>query len=102
MSNPSRARRRARERAAHRDRPRSLPPSRSTLNGVPVYDGYVVEVASGEVGGRRDDRVVVGVGPEGEVPVAYVLLCPCEGVRGFVDDLVTVGAQAAEHHPTHL
>ena len=70
--------------------------------GVPVYDGVVVQRVTGEIDGRRDDRVVVGVGPEGRDPVAYVMLCPCEGVSGLVTELEQVAALAAEHHPVHL
>ena len=69
---------------------------------VPVYDGVVVRVVEGESYGERDDRVVIGVGPEDEVPVAYLMLCPCDGVRGLIRELERVAAVAAEHHPTHV
>ena len=72
------------------------------IMGVPVYDGVVVRQVSGEVNGQRDDRVVVGVGPEDRDPIACVMLCPCDGVRGFVAELQEVAALAAEHHPVHL
>jgi hypothetical protein len=70
--------------------------------GVPVYDGVVVDIATGDSSDQRDDRVVVGIGPEGERPVAYLMLCPCAGVSGLVSDLQRAGAVAAEHHPTHF
>ncbi len=69
---------------------------------MPVYDGVVVEVVTGDSYGQRDDRVVIGIGPEGGKPVGYLMLCPCKGVRGFVQDLQAVAAVAAEHHPLHL
>jgi hypothetical protein len=41
---------------------------------------------------------MLGIGPEGGTPVAYVVLCPTEGVRGLVDELLDVAAPLAEHH----
>lgn len=65
--------------------------------GVPVYDGTAIEPLVDE----RDGRVLLGIGPSGGSPVAYVLLCPCDGVRGLVADLQEAAAIAAEHHPPH-
>jgi hypothetical protein len=73
-----------------------------TLDGIPIYDATLVQVVSPEwPHGERDDRVVLGIGPEGGEPVVYVALCPCEGVAGLVSDLRDAGARAAEYHPNH-
>ena len=102
------AAKRSRTHKRHQGHPATRPTSASRpysgprLTGVPVYDGVVVRVVEGESHGQRDDRVVIGVGPEDEVPVAYLMLCPCDGVRGLVRELEQVAAVAAEHHPTHV
>jgi len=65
--------------------------------GAPVYDGTAIEplITDG------DGRVMLGLGPSGGSPVAWVLLCPCDGVDGIVRDLQEAAAIAAEHHPPH-
>lgn len=93
------AARRARRQADHR-RPSG---AFSTFEGVPVYDATVVQEAglADADGVQRDSRVMLGIGPAGGRPVAYVMLCPCEGVRGLVGELQEIAAVAAEHHPDH-
>ena len=66
-----------------------------TYEGVPVYDGYSIEPVQHPVVGGH---LMLGIGPEGGTPVAYVVLCPTEGVRGLVDELLDVAAPMAEHH----
>ncbi len=69
----------------------------AVFEGVPVFDGTCVEPLIS----ANDGRVLLGVGPSGGDPVAYVYLCPCDGVQGLVRDLQEAGALAAEHHPPH-
>lgn len=72
------------------------------LGGVPVFDATVVQTVVGDVPGRGEDhRVALGIGPAGEEPVAYVLLCPCEGVAGLLADLADAAAVASEYHLPH-
>lgn len=101
------AAKRSRTRKRHQGHPATSRESARTysgprLMGVPVYDGVVVRVVEAESHGRRDDRVVIGVGPEDGVPAAYLMLCPCDGVRGLIQELERVAAVAAEHHPIHV
>lgn len=70
-------------------------PTLGTLGGAPVYAGYLVERVSNPACGQR---VMLGIGPEGAMPVAYVVLCPTEGVRHLVADLQDAAAPLAEHH----
>ena len=100
MARGSAAKRRQRPHRGTRER---RPGVLGRFDGVPVYDGTVVDTICfvDDRTGERDTQVVLGVGPAGGRPVGYVLLCPCEGVRGLVGDLQLVGAAAAEHHPPH-
>jgi len=69
-----------------------------------VFDGTVVEVMHGHSAdgdGRRDDRVLLGIGAIGARPRAYVVLCPCDGIRQLVDELRDAGSVAAENHVQH-
>ena len=94
----TRRRRRQHDRSMHDDVGHPL----STLGGVPVFDATVVEIVGAtELGRDPDERVLLGIGPEGCKPRAYVVLCPCDGVRHLVDDLQRAGATAAEHHLPH-
>jgi len=70
----------------------------ATFNGVPVYDYTSVEVLIS----ADDGRVLLGVGPSDGDEVAYVLLCPCDGVQGLVRDLQEAAAIADEHHRPHV
>jgi hypothetical protein len=65
---------------------------------VPVYDGTLTRTVTRSDG---DEQVMLGIGPSGGPPVAYVALCPCDGVHGLVRDLQEAGAIAAEHHLPH-
>jgi hypothetical protein len=95
------ANRRARRRAGQHPRPGAG--AIGTYEGVPVYDGLAVDVATfvDEHDEIADARVVVGIGPVDGVPVAYVTLCPCEGVPGLLRDVVEASEVAKPLHPTH-
>ncbi len=88
----------------HRERARALE-NRGVerFEGVPVYPAAVVCVAwfGSSEGDPQDSRVLLGVGPEDGVPVAYVTMCPCEGVDGVIDDLKLIQAKARPYHPGH-
>lgn len=74
------------------------------FEGVPVHPAVLVCAAyfgDADDGGPEDSRVLVGVGPEDGAPVAYVTLCPCDGVDGLIDDLRRLQAKARPHHGTH-
>jgi hypothetical protein len=71
------------------------------VNGIPVFDGTVVEAMIGDAGRGEESRVLVGVGPAGGRPRAYLLLCPCEGVQGLVRDLQSASAVASIDHGPH-
>jgi len=71
------------------------------FEGAPVFDGSVAQMVRVDVGRGDDARVMLGIGPAGGRPVAYLALCPCEGVDGLVADLVEVAAEAAPHHAAH-
>lgn len=89
---------------ARHTRPAPLPAGAvSTYEGIPVYDGTMCVEVRSDFPGRPtgDRRVLLGIGPEDGLPVAFVVLCPCEGVQGLVADLQEVAAAAAEHHPPH-
>jgi hypothetical protein len=87
---------RAQRRAAGHHRPRP-----GTLDGIPVFDATFVGVVHLDVGRGDDTRVMLGIGPEGRAPVAYVALCPCEGVDGLIEDLRLAGDDARPFHPSH-
>jgi hypothetical protein len=74
-----------------------------SVNGTPRYDGYTVQpVFDRAADGSVDDAtVLLGIGPEGGNPRAYIDLCPLDGVEGLVYDLRRAAAVAAEHHPPH-
>lgn len=65
-----------------------------TWGGVPVYDGSTVEVVLTE----DFEAVLIGVGPADGPPVAYVTLCPTEGVRGIVAELFEAAEPLRERH----
>lgn len=72
------------------------------LGGAPVYDGTLAEVVYAWQGPQIvDARVYLGVGPFDEPPVAWVELCPCDGVSGLVQDLQRLAAIAGEYHAFH-
>jgi hypothetical protein len=69
-----------------------------------VYDAHVVgEVRFAEPDGvdAVDSRVVLGIGPVDAPPVAFLQLCPCDGVTGLIQDLASVAATASEFHVPH-
>jgi hypothetical protein len=78
-----------------------MPGALGTLDGVPVFDGTAIHSQSVDFGRGPDARVMVGIGPAGGDPVAYVALCPCEGVDGLVDDLNVAADEARPQHPPH-
>ncbi len=82
--------RRARERRRDRPPPTRRPPRPAA--GVPIYDGFVVDVDVDR------EQVLLGVGPIGERPIAYLALCPTIGVRQLVTDIRDAAAPLAEHH----
>ncbi len=73
------------------------------FEGVPVYDASVTRVAvfSDDAGEVQDARVLLGVGLDDVPPIAYLTVCPCEGVDGLVADLVQAGADAQPYHDPH-
>lgn len=82
--------RRARER--RRSAPPRPPTPRRPAAGIPVYDGFVVDVDVDR------EQVLLGVGPIGDRPAAYLALCPTAGVRQLVADIRDAAAPLAEHH----
>jgi hypothetical protein len=87
----------------HRSR-REHPGRIASIEGVPVYDGIIVDMLTfgDDPDDVQDARIVIGIGPEGRRPRAFVALCPCDGVRGLVGELERLGAIASEYHPPHL
>jgi hypothetical protein len=105
---PSRtAQRKGKRRRPHRSQRVRPPGPYARFDGVPVYDGTMVhnvDVIADHADGSSehvDTRTLLAIGPEGGRPVAYVMLCPCDGVRGLVEDLQGAAAAAAEFHPPH-
>jgi hypothetical protein len=70
------------------------------FEGTPVYDGVLVQVVTAGPD-EGDGHLLLGIGPAESLPVAYVLLCPSDGVPDLVGELLLAGAIAAEHHPPH-
>jgi hypothetical protein len=91
---------REQRRAAGHHRPRKHG-ELGTLDGVPVFDGTVSGAVVVDFGRGPDTRVVLGIGPAGRDPIAYVALCPCEGVDGLVQDLTEAADEARPLHPPH-
>lgn len=66
-----------------------------TFEGAPVYEGSIVRAVRNPACG---DRVMLGIGAGGGLPVAYLVLCPTDGVEGLVAELLDVAAPMAEDH----
>jgi hypothetical protein len=66
-----------------------------------TFDGHTVQTVQVQTLDGPDAYVVLGVGPAGDFPMAYLRLCPCDGVDGLIADLQLAAAAARPLHLPH-
>ena len=72
------------------------------VNLAHTFDGHTVQpVECLADDGSPDAYVVLGIGPAGAFPMAYLRLCPCDGVDGLIADLQIAAAAARPLHQPH-